>query len=175
MILSRGREAFSGNLKAAPSYFESLGCPVPLKMNPAEHYLDLVNADFSSEDEVVRLLDSWEERNPELSASIHGADDDEGPDGVAAGLHRNFLRETQIMFRRHAALIFRDPVLYLGRAIMILVTNLVFAFVYWSARDFDQSQAVNKHFLNIWFAGVATNSESTRLFRYILVFEMSLT
>lgn len=35
MILSRGREAFSGDLKVAPAYFESIGCPVPDQMNPA--------------------------------------------------------------------------------------------------------------------------------------------
>lgn len=36
MILSRGREAFRGDLKDAPHYFESIGCPVPDQMNPAE-------------------------------------------------------------------------------------------------------------------------------------------
>lgn len=158
MILSRGREAFSGDLKAAPGYFESIGCPVPSKMNPAEHYLDLVNADFSSEEEVTRLLDCWEERNPEMTASVsvHGGDEDE-PEGVTGGRHRSFMAEVRIMFRRHGALIARDPVLYLGRCLMILVSNLIFAFVYWNAREYDQSQAVNKHFLNTWLAGVATN------------------
>lgn len=36
MILSRGREAFTGVLKDAPKYFESIGSPVPDQMNPAE-------------------------------------------------------------------------------------------------------------------------------------------
>ena len=36
MILSRGREAFTGDLNEAPKYFESIGCPVPDQMNPAE-------------------------------------------------------------------------------------------------------------------------------------------
>jgi ABC-type multidrug transport system ATPase subunit len=35
MILSRGREAFSGDLKDAPTYFDSIGAPVPPQMNPA--------------------------------------------------------------------------------------------------------------------------------------------
>lgn len=156
MILSRGREAFSGDVKAAPAYFESIGCPVPSKTNPAEHYLDLVNADFSSEGEVVKLLDAWEERSPDMTASVSGHDDAE-PDGVTGGRHRSFMNEVKIMFRRHATFIFRDPVLYLGRCVMILFTNLIFSFVYWSAREYDQTQAVNKHFLNTWLAGVATN------------------
>ena len=36
MILSRGREAFRGDLHAAPKYFKSIGYPVPDQMNPAE-------------------------------------------------------------------------------------------------------------------------------------------
>ena len=35
MILSRGREAFSGDLSDAPTYFESIGSAVPDQMNPA--------------------------------------------------------------------------------------------------------------------------------------------
>ena len=35
MILSRGREAYSGDLIDAPPYFESIGAPVPAQMNPA--------------------------------------------------------------------------------------------------------------------------------------------
>lgn len=105
----------------------------------------------------MKILDTWAERNPDLTASISAHDDDE-PEGVAAGRHRSFMKELKIMFRRHAALVVRDPVLYLGRCVMILVSNLIFSFVYWNAREYDQSQAANKHFLNLWLAGVATNS-----------------
>lgn len=35
MILSKGREAFSGDLKTAPEYFTSIGSPIPDQMNPA--------------------------------------------------------------------------------------------------------------------------------------------
>ncbi|CAB9505534.1 Putative white-brown complex homolog protein 30 [Seminavis robusta] len=157
MILSRGREAYSGDLIDAPPYFESIGAPVPSQMNPAEHYLDLVNSDFSSEEEVVKLLDTWEERAPNQQSSHGPANNDEGQDGVTGGLRRNFFDDLQIMFRRHFKLIIRDPVLYVGRMVMILISNLVFAFVYWNARDYLQSQVPNKHFINIWFVAVASN------------------
>lgn len=116
-----------------------------------------MNADFSSQEDVNKLLDTWEERNPTGTASSSEHEEDV-QEGVADGVRHSFVKEIEIMFRRHATLIFRDPVLYLGRCIMILVTNIVFAFVYWNAREYDQSQVSNKHFLNIWFAGVATNS-----------------
>ncbi|CAB9519407.1 Putative white-brown complex homolog protein 30 [Seminavis robusta] len=158
MILSKGREAFSGPIKTAPTYFDSIGYPIPEQMNPAEHFLDLVNSDFSSPEEVDRILNEWEETNPNRAGSVHGTDnDDDGQKGIAAGLHRNPCTDMMIMFRRHARLIVRDPVLYVGRCIIILVTNVVFGFVYWSARVQEQAQAPNKHFINIWFAGVATN------------------
>ena len=36
MILSKGREAFSGTIKSAPGYFQEIGYPIPDQMNPAE-------------------------------------------------------------------------------------------------------------------------------------------
>ena len=35
MILSRGRQAFSGAIEDAPAYFEEIGYPIPEQMNPA--------------------------------------------------------------------------------------------------------------------------------------------
>ena len=118
-----------------------------------------MNSDFSSQDEVNKLLDTWEEHNPADDSSMSGQEEEDVQDGVTGGAQRSFLEDLVVMFRRHASLIVRDPVLYLGRCVMILMTNLVFAFVYWNARKWEQSQAPNKHFLNIWFAGVATNSK----------------
>jgi hypothetical protein len=126
-----------------------------------EHFLDLVNADFSSQEEVVKLLDTWEERNPnneEISVSQHR----DVQDGVTGGLKRSFFDDLQVMFRRHSTMIVRDPILYLGRCLMIFITNLGFAFVYWKSRDYLQAQVVSKHFLNIWFVAVASNSKSAR-------------
>ena len=118
-----------------------------------------MNSDFSSQDEVNKLLDTWEEQNPADNISLSEHDEEDVQDGVTGGARRSFVEDLAIMFRRHSCLIVRDPVLYLGRCVMILITNIVFAFVYWNARKWDQSQAPNKHFLNIWFAGVATNSK----------------
>jgi hypothetical protein len=35
MILSKGREAFTGDVKDATPYFESIGYPLPVQTNPA--------------------------------------------------------------------------------------------------------------------------------------------
>lgn len=71
MILSQGRQAFSGDVTDAIPYFESIGNPCPPATNPAEFFLNLVNSDFSEESVVNNILDTWEEQKPESGASSH--------------------------------------------------------------------------------------------------------
>ena len=162
MILSQGREAFTGNVTDAVGYFESIGHPLPLQTNPAEHFLDLVNSDFSDEDQVNKILDVWQERRPDAGQSSHHAKagqevDDDGQEGVVNLQRAPFAAEMAIMFRRHSTLILRDPILYLGRCVIYFVANLIFALVYLNARDYTQDQAVNKVWVNIWFIAVPSN------------------
>lgn len=161
MILSQGREAFTGNVSDAVGYFESIGHALPLQTNPAEHFLDLVNADFSDEAQVNHILDTWQERRPDAGVSSHHAkkqeEDDEGQEGVVHLKRAPFASEMAIMFRRHSTLIIRDPILYLGRCIIYLVANCIFALVYLNARDYTQDQAYNKVWSSIWFIAVPSN------------------
>lgn len=162
MLLSKGREAFSGDVEDACPYFETIGHPVPPATNPAEHFLDLVNADFSSSEEVDKVLDSWSVNKPEERFSSHGKraviNNGEGQEsGLVDPIVRGLLREMAIMFRRHTLLIVRDPVLYFGRSVVFLLANTFFAIVYWNAREYTQDQASNKMWLNIWFVGVPSN------------------
>jgi ABC-type multidrug transport system ATPase subunit len=72
MILSKGREAFVGDVHDAGSYFEHLGEPVPTSISPVEHFLDVFNADFSSDELVAQKLDGWDrykEEHQELGIS----------------------------------------------------------------------------------------------------------
>jgi ABC-type multidrug transport system ATPase subunit len=175
MILSRGREAFMGDVGDAAPYFASIGHPMPENTNPAEHFLDLVNSDFSGEEEVTKILDQWAATKGGANDSSHGGgggvnqsthdsnkndDDDMGADKVDDMPDSSMLKEISIMFNRHFTLISRDPILYLGRCAIFLVSCSVFAFVYWNARDFDIDQIYNKMWVQVWFAGVPTNSKS---------------
>jgi hypothetical protein len=47
--------------------------------------------------------------------------------------------------------------LYLGRAVIFLFCNIIFALVYLKARDYDQEQALNKMWINVWFIAVPSN------------------
>ena len=185
MILSKGREAFTGDVKDATPYFDSIGYPLPVQTNPAgeflfdlhifnvslssgtnapllsllisllittEHFLDLVNADFSDDAEVDKILDTWEEKRPDAGSSHHkkGFDEDEEQTGVSDLVRAPLRREIAIMFRRCAVNIVRDPILYIGRAFVFLMANSIFALVYLKAREFSQDQALNKMWISIW-------------------------
>jgi len=158
MILSKGREAFTGNIKGAACHFESIGYPVPEATNPAEHYLDLVNSDFSSDEEVERILRDWEsKKDSENHCSCEESIKDDASvltQGIEDFDERSIFTEMGIMMRRHTTLVLRDPILYLGRCLIIFLTNCVFAFVYWNARDFSQEQATNKMWVAVWMIGV---------------------
>lgn len=159
MIMSRGREAFAGDVNDAIPYFESIGYPCPEATNPAEFFLDLVNSDFSDEQAVTDILNMWEEQSPD-SSSHHGraqVADDDGEDGVTRLKRVSLSQELLIMLRRHSLMIVRDPVLYTGRCGIFLVSCLVFGFVYWKGRADEQAQAINKFWVNLWYFAVPNN------------------
>jgi ABC-type multidrug transport system ATPase subunit len=160
MIMSRGRTAYAGDVNESVDYFQSIGYPIPAATNPAEYYLDLVNSDFSDEAAVTSILDTWEEKGPGAASSHHkqGFDvDAEGQEGVTDMKGAGILKEVQIMLRRHFVLVYRDPILYIGRSLVFLVSNLIFAFVYWAAREPLQEQALNKMWITIWYIAVPSN------------------
>jgi hypothetical protein len=162
MILSGGREAFVGKADEASAYFGSIGYPLPPATNPAEHFLDLVNADFSSPEEVDGILDTWESQHKITIPLLR-----ENDRLVAMGdsVHHRFFREIKVMLRRHAVLIVRDPVFYSGRFVGFLVVNCIFGVVYIAARQYVQSQAINKLWVSAWYIGESRNEMITLTLR----------
>lgn len=47
LLLSAGKTCYFGPARDTKSYFDSIGCPMPLQINPAEFILDLVSSDFA--------------------------------------------------------------------------------------------------------------------------------
>ena len=63
-LLSKGRLCYGGSISRLAPYFDGLGYPFPLHVNPAEFLLDLVNVDFALDDAAVaqrlkRIVDEW--------------------------------------------------------------------------------------------------------------------
>lgn len=76
-----------------------------------EHFLDLVNADFSDDAEVDKILNMWEEKRPEAGSSHHAREEETENEqtGVSVLKRASVMTEVSIMFRRHSILIVRDP------------------------------------------------------------------
>ncbi|OJZ91929.1 hypothetical protein ASPFODRAFT_121450 [Aspergillus luchuensis CBS 106.47] len=67
LLLSSGKTCYFGPVTEVPTYFDSIGYPLPMNTNPAEFILDLVSSDFAgsthamSKDQVQRIHASWTE------------------------------------------------------------------------------------------------------------------
>ncbi|KAL2813312.1 P-loop containing nucleoside triphosphate hydrolase protein [Aspergillus granulosus] len=71
LLLSGGKTCYFGPVQEVPSYFGSIGYPVPLQTNPAEFILDMVSSDFvgekpSAQDDVAKIQSAWAQ-SPESS------------------------------------------------------------------------------------------------------------
>lgn len=158
MLLSKGRVAYVGGAAAASEYFDSIGYALPPHTNPAEHFLDIVNADFSSNNEVDSILDKWSLRiQNEEDGSSHMRSVDHLSLVLDDTLQHSVRHEIKVMLRRHVLLMRRDPVMYTGRVILFLIVNCVFGVVYIAARNYTQDQALNKLWVSGWYIGVPAN------------------
>ncbi|KAF2760409.1 putative ABC transporter [Pseudovirgaria hyperparasitica] len=66
LLLSQGKTVFNGLVQDVQHYFDNLGRPMPIHMNPAEFMLDLVNVDFEPNSrqaslELHKIQRSWKE------------------------------------------------------------------------------------------------------------------
>jgi len=159
MILSKGQQAYCGDATQLVSYFEGIAHPCPPATNPVEFVMDLVNADFSCDEAVNKILSVWKTHASSLESAPAAGNyyDIEKNDMSSKFITQNnnigrnsLLYETSIVLRRQARLISRDPVLYLGRFFMFFFANFNMAVIYWNARENDQSRALEK----MWTVGM---------------------
>ncbi|GKT52073.1 ABC transporter G family member 12 [Colletotrichum spaethianum] len=112
LLLSAGKTHYFGAVDAVVPYYEALGMPIPLQVNPAEHVLEVVNTDFVRDKrEAAARLEAmhaaWNGSQParDLRAAIVGAE--QHSDAVVVGeaeakpglaslvgtlLHRSFVK-----------------------------------------------------------------------------------
>ena len=142
-------------------YFDSIGHAIPPNTNPAEFFLDLVNNDFVAQEEVDTILDAWASRDKKNDAVVVPTSP-RPPSNVSTPMSK----QISVMMSRHAKLVYMDPVLYIGRAIIFLISNLYFALVYVKAREREQDQVTNKMWLIVWFIGVPANMGVVAVYAY---------
>ena len=111
--------------------------------------LDLVNSEFTDKDQVLSILDTWATRPPPPPTSPTPLSAERAP--------HTLLSEVAILLRRHFTLVFRDPMVYLGRCLMFCFICSFFAVIYVKSRDRVQEQVLFRMFLIMWHVGVPTS------------------
>jgi len=69
---------------------------------------------------------------------------------------RNPCTEVAILFKRQVMVSYRDPTVYTGRMLMCCLSCLFFSVIYIKARDRNQHQALQRHWLIAWHIGIST-------------------
>lgn len=166
-LLANGRVAYAGETKTAHNYFRMLGYPVPPMTNPAEHYLELVNSDFGCPCTVKNILDFWEKNewsNEKIQDNESISVENQFLLSAKPIVSRkdlklptqSFFEEFRIVMERQLLLTYRDPILYLGRCVAVLLLNSMFGFVYWNGRPYDQEQVIIKGWIVVWYVAIAS-------------------
>lgn len=171
MILSQGRTAFFGSPKGSVDYFNEIGHPVPELSNPAEHLLDVVNAEFTSESQVTEVLDRWGESGgltKKYSSDLLSNLDDVKVSEIVQRESDTLSKPVEMMhvLRRQGHIAFTDPMIYLGRAVGFLMACTFFAVIYVESRERVQDQVLNRLWLSMWFAGVPTSMGVVAVYAY---------
>ena len=154
LLLSKGCTAYLGTPEYSIDYFEKIGYQCPPNTNPAEFLLDIINSEFTSMEQVESILDKWvvNEAKEMKSMNIGVGVSSELPISEMAEL--TFNQQFYFVGVRQVALIFWDPMLYLGRAVMFLFACTFFSIIYIKCRDREQDQVLNRLWLTVWFTGV---------------------
>jgi hypothetical protein len=107
---------------SVPSYFESIGCPIPASTNPAEFLLDSVSSDFTeAQGRVEQIKSAWAQRlSSTQSASSHTTDGKTGRIDMAELGRPNVLQITLSLLHRLFIKSYRDVVAYGIRIVMYM-------------------------------------------------------
>ncbi len=172
MLLSCGRTAFFGSPRGSVDYFQEIGYPVPELSNPAEHLLDVVNAEFTSPEKVKAVLDAWGGKGSltsKYSADMLSNELDKGGATAIATRTEDKLSafaEFWFVLKRQAHLAAVDPMVYAGRAGGFLCACTFFAIIYVKSMDRTQDQVLNRLWLSMWMAGVPTSMGVVAVFAF---------
>ena len=162
MILSMGRIAYQNTPLNSINYLNDLGKEVPENYNPAEYFLDLVNSDFETMENVNMILDSWDNGNnlhddSNTSTTVNELEPVSLIDPETSPPEYWLTNNIKYMIKRHAYLAYKDPIIYLSRALIFFITNIYFSLVYLQSRHRHQDQILNRMWLTVWFIGVPAN------------------
>ena len=140
LVLSKGCTAYLGPACKLVHHAAALGKPVSPGVSIAEHFLNLVNADFASDESVDSAIDAWRSHAPPLP-----------PPPVAGSLpaeplRASFALQTRRLIERHVVKILpRDPLHVLLTMALALFDVSTIGLYFWSElRTDDQNTPANR-------------------------------
>ena len=148
LLLSKGRTAYFGSPSGSVEYFKNvLNLPIPALSNPAEFVIDAINSEFTEEEKVNNILESWNDNNNEKD--ICYSISETLPNKNLAEL--TSLLQLYYVFKRQCYIIVKDPMVYSGRAVMYLMMCIFFAVIYVHSRVRNQDQIFDRLWITIWY------------------------
>jgi len=135
LLLTKARTAYYGPASELMGYVASLGNPVPAGVSVSEHALDLVNADFASEESVEEMIEAWRKRAPPpLTAEIRPL--------PAARERASGVRLCLTLIEKIFKNEFYDPAFAFASLGVIVLSYALFGMVTFDARHREQTDVI---------------------------------
>jgi len=139
MLLSRGKLIYCGPREGSTLFFEDQGMPVPQLTNPADHFLDLINYDFSGDEEtpehIIRLAQNFTKSKAAICnrARIEHIMNDsfvqraqkQLPKGGSKKYPNPTWYQTLILMQRTFVVFLKNPAIYWARILMYFMLALM--------------------------------------------------
>ncbi|KIW94214.1 uncharacterized protein Z519_05530 [Cladophialophora bantiana CBS 173.52] len=163
-LLSYGKTCYFGELPEALPYFKDIGLPMPFETNPAEFYLDLINADLAKEgddvfDRIKHITESWsagagdQKLIQQIDANVFSSERSGVPDLTKVKiLEPSRWMVPWVLLQRSWVKAYRDIVVYEIRVIMYLGLAILMGTVFLRLKS---TQDYIQPFINAIFFGSA--------------------
>ncbi|KAK4546592.1 hypothetical protein LTR36_001809 [Oleoguttula mirabilis] len=158
LLLSQGKTCYCGDRTKIPDHFAALGMGLPPMTNPAEHLLDLTNADFSDgQARIERIVNHWRtsESREELDLSLEGViarSNNSAQSFQDSSAKPGAVNQTLTLLHRAWIKSYRDIVTYWIRVAMYLGLAIMMGTVW---LRLSPNQANIQPFINAIFFGSA--------------------
>lgn len=137
-VLAAGKCLFMGKRKDVVGYYDSIGEPVEIHVNPADHILDLVNLDFlgdqkKADEKITEFSQKWEnhiktKNNPENpNFTNENFQKIEISEKTKKTSPRPFFTQIKILTNRSFLNAVRNPILYWIRLLMFIALSILMA------------------------------------------------
>jgi len=137
VLLSEGRLIYQGNRSLMEPFFEANGAPTPPNYNPIDHYVDLVNLDFTMENEEKKMkpdewavaFKEWKANQPTGDTGSHGQHSPRGDDTIHRGSSSSAIME---LVRRYFKNLLLNPGILGTRLAMYIMLSLLVGLLFWN-------------------------------------------